>query len=188
MADTDTQVPESQSSAPADAPAQLDENRILELVATAVQNGIDARIPKLQSAYDSQISDLRKQVQRSNMTEEEVEEQERTDYAREVEEANQRAAIAEAALKYPNALPLYKQMMEAGTVEEQLEFLESLKSEASQSETDAGAEDEGAEAEESSAPVDPNNPRREPTLPAGSMTQEMADKILASYGEWPDRG
>lgn len=185
------QVPGAGAGTPAqNAPVQLTEARILELIQQGVSAGIDARIPGLQSAYDSQLSSLKKDVQglrRASMTQDEIEESEASDLRDQLAQERQARLVAEAALKYPSAVETYQALMSAKTVEEQLAYLQTLQ-QAPQAQPEPAAPEESEEGEQQLPPVDPNNPQRQPSYAPGGMTQDQADRILDQFGSWPGRG
>lgn len=184
---SDEQVPgqdPAEASAP-QAPAVLTEDRILELIGKGVTAAFDARIPGLQSAYDKQIGAIKREVERSRLAPDEIEAEDRAQLEAERDQALRAAAVAQAALKFPDVFEDYQRMISAESAEEQLRIFAELKR-ASQAAPAADTSTETHEdVEQPTPPIDPNKPLNLTQPYSGPMNKELAQRILESASVWP---
>jgi hypothetical protein len=158
------------------------------MVEAEAQRIVDARIPGLQSAYEKQIAGLRKELQSAR--EDSGYTPDDSQLQAELEKARREADALRAGRQYPNAYPAYEALMSAGTVEEQLEFLENYIKD-SPSDTPPPAQETAgstpAPAPAPDVPVDPNNPPREQAAYVGGEWTDPAEamKFIDKFKVWP---
>ena len=174
-------IPASEGTAPASAPASL----TAEQIADVVTKSIDARIPALQSGYDKRINDLETQLRQSDMDEDEVAEEKNAKLQQELASAKIEADIQKAARLYPDAYPVFDAIRSAGTAEEQLKIIKDrLASPATAAPVTDPASNE--DDDDATPPVDPNQAPTSPALNADGMNADKANRILdALGGVWP---
>ena len=175
-------IPAGGATAPAEAPAQLTSEQIAEIVTKA----IDARIPNLQSGYDTRINKLETELRQSNMDEDEVAAEEQSKLQEELASARIEADIQKAARIYPDAYPIFDEIRSASNAEEQLKIL----SQKLTPPAPAAPVDDGASGQADETPlVDPNSPRTDQSLDPNGMDADKANRILDAIGDvWPGRG
>ena len=185
---------EQNDGVPADAttedqPAEAAPSQITaEQISQIVSDSLDARISGLQSSMDKNIAAVRKEFQRSTMTEDELENAREAELEQELAQARRERDALRAAQQYPEVYPIYESLVNAQTPEEQLQAIDkALKSAAAPAAqpTEAPAQP----ADEPTPPVDSNAPA--PTqvggmvASAGEMNSEKANRILdALQGTW----
>lgn len=178
----DTPVPAAEAAAPAPAPAVTSE-QIQALIAEGVKAAFDSRIPGLQSTYEKQLADVRSQLKRSQMTDDEWEDERAKALEQELAQARRERDALKAAAMYPTAFPLFEKLQSASTVEEQLSFLSTL----------VPAPAAPAPEPEPQAPPVPrpdlnNPPQQNATFASGApMTKDLADRILGAFDRWPGK-
>jgi hypothetical protein len=168
--------------APATQPA-LTSSEIQALVATEAQRIVDSRIPGLQSAYERQIAQLKKELKQAKADPDGYSSGS-SELEAELAQARREAASLRAGRQYPDAYPVYESLMSATDVEEQLDILQGLiRGTPPAPEQSAPPAPPAAPA---TPPIDPNRPLEAPGGAGAQMTKEIADGILARFGNaWP---
>jgi Skp family chaperone for outer membrane proteins len=180
-----TDIPEPQEGAPADPPAPSEEERIAAIVTAA----IDARIPNLQSGYDTRLNEkdatiaaLQTQLRQSSMDEDEIADEQQAELQKKLDEQVRENEALRAAQTYPDAYAKYQELIAAPTAEEQMKLIQKYA---------AATEAPPPPAEDPAPPpppVDPNNPRTDQPLDANAMDADKAARIIKSFGNiWPGR-
>ena len=190
-------VPQEQTPAsPAQPAAQEISPEIQRLIAEeAVKQAnaiVEKRIPGMQSAYDTQLAQVRKEFsefKKANLTPEELANSEQSELEAQLAQARREADMLRAGRQYPVAMPVMEAMTNAQTVEDQLEILTAaLVKDAGAPQQATPAQSAEAPTSEYTPPVDPNRPLT-PPVPQGTggeMTQDLADRIIAGVGDvWP---
>ena len=183
----DTTVQQEGQEAPAESPASLDSDAIRQMVEAEAQRIVDARIPGLQSAYEKQLAQMRKELKKAQSGEDTgYATYESDEYQRELEQARKEAAALRAGRQYPDAFPIYESLMAADSVEDQLELLQEFVRGTPAPTTPQQAAP-AAPAEPKTRPVDQNNPPSSPPPPVdGPSTLEGAYSIIDAIGDtWP---
>lgn len=182
----DDAVPAQDDAAPASEPVAITPEQINDIISKGVQAAFDARIPGLMSVNDKKVAQLQGEMEslrRSGLSPEEAEEEDNSRLASELAAEKQRVAALEAARKYPRGFDIYDQVMQRGTVEEQLAYLESYQ--APPAPEEGSGEQPEPTGTEPTPPNDPNNPRRADTGIVGIQTEEQAFAVLDQYKTWP---
>lgn len=151
-------VPDT-AAAPAAQPPALTATEIEALLDRKVQELSDKRIAGYQQTYDKKLSALEKELQvvrRATLSEGEIEQEQNSDIAQKLADAERRAAIAEAAVKFPSIFPAYQRLISAATGEDQMAVLAELL--APKPPADAAPPAAPAAPAVPPTPVDPNNP------------------------------
>lgn len=146
----------------------------------------DKKLTEQSKAYQSEIARLRRQV-----LPEEDDDVTDSDAARELAELKRQLAIRDASEKFPKAGPLYRQLMGFETAEEQIAFLEEQLAAvtpppAAPAPTPAAPQ---PDADLDVPDIDPNRPAPGVGGYSGfngeQMTDEIAQRVIASFTEWP---
>jgi len=176
-------IPAGQEEAPAEAPAPITAEQIAAIVSTA----IDARIPGLQSGYDTRINDLETKLRQSNMDEDEIADEANKTLAAQLAAEQAKNASLQAAQVYPDAYPVFEKLQAASTAEEQLKLVNDLISQASAPAAPTSPA-EGNASPEPDAHVDPNQAPTDPALDPNGMNEDKANRIIDAFGDrWPGR-
>jgi hypothetical protein len=182
-------VPPEGTETPAAQPPVFGPAEIQALVAAEAQRIVDSRIPGLQSAYEKQIASLKKELKRA---------QSDTGYAgsdsseleAELVKVRREADALRAGRQYPDAFPVYESLMQADSVEEQLDILQAfVRGVPAPATPPAQVAQPQPPVAQPSPPVDLNRPL-EPSVPAGDqMTRELAESLFDRIGNvWPKWG
>jgi len=188
MADND--IPAGTEPAPAEAPATPTAEQIAEIVTKA----IDARIPGLQSGYDTRqsaadkrIADLETRLRQSNMDEDEIANEANQGLQEALNAERAKTAALQAAQIYPNAYPVFEKLQAASTAEEQLRMVNDILNTAPASAAPVPpVEGETTPPAAPTPPVDPNQAPSQPSLDANGMDADKANRIIKAFGDyWP---
>ena len=174
MAEATQGSPENTGGAPAEAPALS-----AELVSEIVTKAIDARMPGFMSTVDKRISGLQQEVQRAQMSPDEIDREEEANARAEVEALKRQNAILSAAPEFPEATKAYLELQSKKDGKEQLAYLQALINPAPAPEA---APDEGGEPADDTAPVESN---RAPSTPPDGAQEAADDSILGQFTSWP---
>lgn len=178
----DTTVQQDGEGTSAETPVNLDNDAIRQMVEAEAQRIVDARIPGLQSAYEKQLSQVRKELQQAKSEDGyEYQSQETDAVQKELEKAQREAAALRAGRQFPDAFPVYEAMMAADSAEEQMELLQNFVTGKPAAQPEQAPPQAPAAP---AAPVDQNNP---PTTPApDAQSREGAERLINSLDVWPD--
>ena len=159
------------------------------MVATEAQRLIDQRIPGMQSAYEKQIAQLRKDLKTAREDPSGSYDSRQSELEAELARARREADSLRAGRLYPDAFPVFEGIMNASTVEEQLELLQAaLRPQAYRPEPGTAAPQAAPQEPMATPPVDPNRPlsAAPPTVGGNQMTKDLADRLLDTIGNvWP---
>jgi len=188
----DPTVPQSaEQEAPASAPAPSSDE-IRAMVEAEAARIVDARIPGLQSAYEKQLAQLRKELAKAKSDPDGYDADNSSQYREELERAQREAAALRAGRSFPDAFPIYEAMMAADTVEDQLQMLQDFVrgTPAPEPAAESGSNPTPAPAPSTTPRIDQNNPpSAPPPMGDGPTTQEAAWQIIDQFKEnWPKFG
>ena len=178
--------------APATPPAPAITPEIEALIAQRVQELSDKRVGGLQSTFDKKLAEqdrkYREEIQRLRKAIPDFEDDEPEqdpELARRIQDLERQNALLRAAQQYPKATPLYEQLMQFETTEEQIAFLEERLGTPEQAPPPPPPAPTTDDVEVPD--IDPNRPpiRDAPWAPGVQMTSEIATRILDSATEWP---
>ena len=186
----DPSVPQStEQDAPAATPAPTTDE-IRAMVEAEAQRIVDARIPGLQSAYEKQLSQVRKELDKARKDPDGYDANTSDQYRADLEKAQREAAALRAGRSFPDAFPVYEAMMAADTVEDQLQMLQDFVRGTPAAEPEQSGSNPTPVPEAPTPSIDQNNP---PSAPppggAGPATQDAAWQIIDQFKEnWPKFG
>jgi hypothetical protein len=184
-------APDASDESPIDAPA-TEEVSDIEKVRVQLTREYDERIKGFQrqvSERETELRRLREQEEHNRlaaMPDDERMAYERSRTDEEVQRLRTENEVLRMSQKYTTVMDKYRALMDAKSVEEQFQLLDTwLKATTPSAETD---EDEPAEpARSKPAPVDRNNPVKPRTVDVGGyqMDDNIAQRILKSVAVWP---
>jgi len=184
----DTTVQQDEQEAPAESPANPDSDAIRQMIEAEAQRIVDNRIPGLQSAYEKQLAQLRKELKAAKSGDEytSYESQESAEIQKQLEQAQREAAALRAGRQFPDAFPVYEALMSADSVDDQLELLQNFVTGKVKEQTEQAPPQ--APAAPPTRPVDQNNPPSSPPPPVdGPADLEGAMRIIDAVGSrWPE--
>lgn len=163
-------------------------------IAKEIEDRLRQEQDKRMGAFQSQLSERDqalaeaqnklREYQVAGMSEDERQALQQQERDEELDNLRLRNQLYELQEKYPLAAPVYRRLIEAGPVEEQIRILADALT----------PKQEGAIAAPVVPDVDPNNPQNR--LPADSivteggvvMNEQIADQTLRSLSRWPGQG
>lgn len=174
-------------STPAGAPVPTPEE-----IQALVNDAVGKRIPGLQSAYEKQLADLRKELEAARSDPDGYDASTSSKLEAELAEARREAEALRVARQYPEVFPVYEAILSASSPVDQLEVLQAFV----QGTSPAPAQPQQAPVASTEPvvppPVDPNRPAQAPQAaptqfnPEG-MDKNLADRIIDGIGDrWPD--
>jgi hypothetical protein len=179
-------APDASDESPIDAPA-TEEVSDIEKVRVQLTREYDERIKGFQrqvSERETELKRLREQEERNRlaaMPDDERMAYERSRSDEEVQRLRTENEVLRMSQKYTTVMDKYRALMDAKSVEEQFQLLDTWLKPPS-AETD---EDESAEpARSKPAPVDRNNPVKR-QVSGNQMDDSIAERILKSVSVWP---
>jgi hypothetical protein len=152
---------------------------------------VDARIPGLQSAYEKQLAQLRKELEKARKDPDGYDASATNQYQAELEQARREAAALRAGRAFPDAFPVYEAMMAAETVEDQLQMLQDfVRGTPSTPQQQESGSNPTPAPEPPTPSIDQNNPpSAPPPMGDGPATQEAAWQIIDQFKSgWPKFG
>lgn len=188
MPDT-TMVPPDASGAPAASPPALTAEEIQAMVSAEAQRIVDTRIPGLQSAYEKQIAQLRRDLKKAQSDPDGYTGSSRdSQLEAELAQARREADALRAGRQYPDAFPVYETLMAADSVEDQLDILQKFVRGVPQAPPPPapGIPAAPLAPEAPVPPVDLNRPLDQGPASGSGMTREVAESIFDRIGlTWP---
>ena len=180
MAETESGQSEAQETPAVTPPVSLTVEEIRAMVTAET----DARIPGIQSAYEKQLAQLRKELKAAKADPDGYTSNASSELEAELAQARRDVDSLRAGRQFPDAYPLFEAMMAAGSAEEQMEILQQAVRPVA-TPTPAAPQAPAPTEQPASAPVDLNNPFGGPPIDASGMDDATADTILGQFNRWP---
>lgn len=187
MADTPPDPSGASDETPANAPVSPSADDIQRMVDAQIEQVVSKRISGLQSVYDKQLADARKQIDELKSDPDGYAASTNAQLEQELQAANRRLAALETAKNYPEVFPVYESILGADSPEAQLEILQAFVRGNPSDAPAQEAETSPSQETQSQQRVDPNRPLSTP--PAGTaevMDGATAQAILDQFQEWPN--
>ncbi len=146
-----------------------------------LQQQSDARVAGLMSTFDKKFNDLQKKVVQSQrqLVNDDPEDPRVTELQEELDRVRREAEAERAGREYPDAFPVYKQILEASDATEQMRLLtEAINAARTPTPAPAApvADAPAPVVEPPVPPVDPNNPFRRQAQSGDPQMVEIAGK------------
>lgn len=193
----ETQVPQQDGDTPAqEAPVASDPTEIQRMIQQEAQRIVDQRIPGLQSAYEKQLADVRKQLKSAQSDPDAYLDDSSRELQQQLSQAQRQIELLQAGRQYPEATPVYEAVLSAENAEEALGILQKFvrgdpSDQPAPSETPQGTPPAPAQQPAASPPVDRNRPastQPDQTVGPEGMTREEAASIIGQFKRWPKFG
>lgn len=140
-----------------------------------LQRVIGAKDERL-SAFETELQ----QLKAASLTPEELAELQEQEKDRRIADLESQLELRDLSVQFPDEMPHFQRLLAAESAEEQLQALRAYREALTSAAAGTGAPAQDPELDVPE--VDPNNPRRPLSTAGMEMDNDIADRILASFG------